>query len=41
MPTHIADFGPDLEFLGLEGSIVRGSDVIAAELEEIVDRVVG
>src|SRR5215472_10199629 len=39
--THAADFGPDLECLGPEGSMLGGSDVIAAETEEVVDLIVG
>ena len=41
LPTRATDFRPDLEFLGPGGSMVCGSDVIAAELEEVVDLVVG
>ena len=41
LPTRGTDFRPDLEFLGSGGSTVRGSDLIAAELEEVVDLVVG
>jgi hypothetical protein len=41
LPTHTADFGPDLEFLGTGSSVLGGSDMIAAELEEVVDLVVG
>jgi hypothetical protein len=36
-PTHTADFGPDLEFFGPGCSVVGGSDMIAAEMEEVVD----
>ena len=39
--THTANFGPDLEFLGPGSSVLGGSDVIATEVEEVVDLVVG
>src|SRR5215831_2627540 len=39
--THTGDFGPDLEFLGPESSVLGGSDVIATEVEEVIDLVVG
>ena len=35
------DLGPGLEGLGPGGSIVRGGKVIAAEVEEVVDLIVG
>ena len=38
---HTADFGPDLEFVGPGSSVLGGSDVIATELEEVIDLVVG
>jgi hypothetical protein len=41
LPTHTTDFGPDLEFLGSGSSMLGGSDVIAAEVEEVIDLVVG
>jgi hypothetical protein len=41
LPTQTADFGPDLEFLGPGSSALGGSDVIAAEMEEVVDLIVG
>ena len=41
LPTHAADFSPDLEFLGPGSSDLRGSDMIAAEMEEVVDLIVG
>jgi hypothetical protein len=31
-------FDPDLEFLGPGSSMLGGSDMIAAEMEEVVDR---
>src|SRR5215831_3370294 len=40
LPTRTADFGPDLEFLGPGSSMRGGSDVIAAEVEEVIDLVV-
>jgi hypothetical protein len=39
-PTRTADFGPDLEFLGPGSSMLCGA-VIAMEVEEVVDLVVG
>jgi hypothetical protein len=41
LATHTADFGPDLEFLGPGCSMLGGSDMIAAEMEEVVDLIVG
>jgi hypothetical protein len=41
LPTHTADFGPDLKFLGLGSSVLGGSYMIAAEMEEVVDLIVG
>jgi hypothetical protein len=41
LPTHTADFGPDVESLGPGSSMLGGSDVIAAEVEEVIDLVVG
>jgi hypothetical protein len=38
---HAGDRGPGLEGLGSGGPILAGCDVIAAEVEEIVDPVVG
>src|SRR3954471_9588590 len=35
------DLGPGLEGLGPGGSILRGGKVIAAEVEEVVDLIVG
>ena len=37
MQTDTADFGPDLEFLGLGGSVLGGSDMITAKMEQVVD----
>src|SRR5262249_33717834 len=36
LPAHAADFGPDLEFLGPGRSVLGGSDMIAAEKEEVL-----
>ena len=36
-----ADFRPDMEALGPGSSVLGGSDVIAAEMEEVVDLIVG
>jgi hypothetical protein len=41
LPAHATDFGPDLEFLGPRSSLLGGSDVIAAEVEEVIDLIVG
>ena len=40
-PTGTADFSPDLEFFGPGCSVLGGSDMIAAEMEEVVDLIVG
>ena len=40
-PIHITDFGPDPEFLGPGSPMLCGSDVIAAEVEEVIDLIVG
>jgi len=39
--TDTADFGPDLEFLAHGSSALGGSDVLATEVEEVIDLVVG
>ena len=41
LPIHATDFGPDPEFLGPGSSMLYGSDVIAAEMEEVVDLIMG
>ena len=41
LPTRATDFRPDLELLGPGGSMVRGSAMILAEVEEVIDLVVG
>ena len=41
LPTHAADFGPDTECLGPGGSVLGGGGVIAAEVEEIINLIVG
>jgi len=41
LPTHTADFGPDLEFSRSGSSVLGGGDMIAAEMEEVVDLIVG
>src|ERR1700736_2629614 len=41
LPTHVTDFVPDLKFLGPRSSMLCGSDVIAAEVEEVIDLIVG
>ena len=38
---HAGDLGPDLKGLGPGGSILAGGEVVAAEVEEIVDPVMG
>jgi hypothetical protein len=35
LQTHATDFGPDLDFLGPGSSMLYGSDVIAAGVEEV------
>ena len=37
---HAGDRGPGLEGLGSGGSILTGGEVIAAEVEEVVDLIV-
>jgi hypothetical protein len=39
--THITDFGSDPKFLGPRSSMLCSSDVIAAEVEEVIDLIVG
>jgi hypothetical protein len=39
--SNAGDLGPDLEGLGPGGSILDGGDVVATEVEEIVDPVMG
>ena len=41
LPTHPTDFGPELEFLGPGSSMLGGSNVIAAKVEEVIDLIVG
>ena len=41
LPTHAADFGPDPEFLDPGSSMLGGSDMIAAEVEEVIDLIMG
>jgi hypothetical protein len=41
LPSHAADFGPDLECLAPGSSVLGRSDVIAAEMEQIVDLTMG
>ena len=38
--SHASDRGPGLEGLGPGGSILTGGEVIAAEVEEVVDLIV-
>src|SRR6516162_6966472 len=40
LPTHTADFSPDLESVGPDSFVLGSSDMIAAEMEEVVDLVV-
>jgi hypothetical protein len=40
LPTHATDFRPDPKFLGPGSSMLCGSDVIAAEVEEVIDLIV-
>src|SRR5205823_8515456 len=41
LPTHATDFRPDLEFLGPGSSLLGGSEVTAAKVEEVIDLIVG
>jgi CSLREA domain-containing protein len=41
LATRAADFRPDLECLGPGGSVLGGSDMIAAEVEQVIDLIVG
>src|SRR5262249_21628257 len=41
LPTHTADFIPDLERLGPGGSVFHRSDVITAEVKEVIDLIMG
>src|SRR5215471_17616877 len=41
LPTRAADFRPDLECLVPGSSMLGGSDMIAPELEQVVDLIVG
>ena len=41
LPTHPTDFGPEPEFLGPGSSMLCGSDVIATEVEKVIDLIVG
>jgi 5-methylthioadenosine/S-adenosylhomocysteine deaminase len=41
LPTGAIDFRPDLECLGPGSSMLGGSDVVAAKVEEVVDLIVG
>jgi hypothetical protein len=41
LPTHAADFVPDLEPLVPGSSVLGSSNVIAAEMEKVVDLIVG
>ena len=38
---HAGDLGPGLEGLGPGGSILDGGDVVAAEVEQVIDLIVG
>src|SRR3954454_4547186 len=38
---HVGDLGPGLKGLGPGGSVLIGGDVIAAEMKEVVDLVMG
>jgi hypothetical protein len=41
LPTNITGFGPDLKFLVPRSSMPCGGDAIAAEVEEVIDLIVG
>ena len=38
---NAADFRPDVESLGPGSSVLSGSDMIAAEVEQVIDLIVG
>ncbi len=38
--SHAGDLGPGLEGLGPGGSILDGGEVIAAEVKQVIDRIV-
>jgi hypothetical protein len=38
---NAADYRPDLESLGPGSSVLSGSDMIAAEVEQVIDLIVG
>ena len=40
LATRAANFRPDLECLGPGSSILCGSDMIAAEVEQVIDLIV-
>ena len=40
LPTQATDFGPDPEVLGSRSSMLGGSGVIAAKVEEVIDLIV-
>src|ERR1700747_1847913 len=41
LATRAADFRPDLECLGPGSSMLGGSDMIPAEVEQVIDLIVG
>jgi hypothetical protein len=41
LATRAADFRPDLECLGPGSSMLGGGDMIAAEVEQVIDLIVG
>jgi len=41
LPTHATDFGPYPKFLGSGSSMLGGRAVISAEVEEVIDLIVG
>jgi len=41
LPTRSTNFRPDLECPRPASSVLGGSDVIAAEMEQVVDLIVG
>ena len=41
VPSYAGDFGPDLESLAPARTVLGSSDVIAAEMEEVVDLIMG
>jgi hypothetical protein len=41
LPAHVTDFSPELKFLRPGSSMLGGRDVIPAEVEAVIDLIVG